>query len=100
MSSEDLDLATIGEQEQRLEKLRRSEFYFAEAQRLAHVGSWSITADGKREYWSAEHFKIIGRDPACGVPPIPEFLNDIVHPDDRERIKREIERMTARGEGC
>ena len=100
MSSEDLDLATKREQEQRLEELRLSEFYLAEAQRLAHVGSWSFTADGKREYWSAEHFNILGRDPARGVPPIPEFLNNIVHPDDRERIKREIERMVAKGEGC
>ena len=31
MSSEVLDLATKREQEQRLEKLRRSEFYLAEA---------------------------------------------------------------------
>lgn len=100
MSSEDLDLAAKREQEQRLEELRRSEFYLAEAQRLAHVGSWSITADGKREYWSAEHFNILGRDPDRGVAPIPEFLNNIVHPDDRERIKREIERMVAKGEGC
>ena len=85
---------------QTTDELRRSEFYLAEGQRLAHMGSWSFTADGKREYWSAEHFNIIGCDPARGVPPIPEFLNDIVHPDDRERIKREIERMVAKGEGC
>jgi PAS domain S-box-containing protein len=95
MRSEDLDLATKREQE-----LRRSEFYLAEAQRLSHTGSWSFTADGKREYWSAEHFNILGCDPARGVPPIPEFLNNIVHPDDRERIKGEIERMVAKGEGC
>jgi PAS domain S-box-containing protein len=82
------------------DELRRSEFYLAEAQRLTHVGSWSITADGQRDYWSAEHFKILGRDPAQGVAPIPEFLNNIVHPDDRERIKRKIERMVANGEGC
>jgi formate hydrogenlyase transcriptional activator len=100
MSSEDLELATKREQEQRLEELRLSEFYLAEGQRLAHMGSWSFTADGVREYWSAEHFNILGCDPARGVPPIPEFLNNIVHPDDRERIKREIERMVAKGEGC
>ncbi len=100
MSSEDLDLATKREQDQSLEELRLSEFYLAESQRLAHMGSWSFTADGKREYWSAEHFNILGCDPARGVPPIPEFLNNIVHPDDRERIKGEIERMVAKGEGC
>jgi PAS domain S-box-containing protein len=100
MSSEDLDRATKREQEQRLKELRLSEFYFAEAQRLAHVGSWSFTADGKHEYWSAEHYSILGHDPDRGVAPIPEFLNNIVHPHDRERIKREIERMVAKGEGC
>ena len=84
---------------QTTDELRRSEFYLAEGQRLAHVGSWSFTADGKREYWSAEHFNIIGVDPARGVLPIPEFLS-IVHPDDRERIKRKIESMVAKPEGC
>ena len=48
---------------QTTDELRRSEFYLAEGQRLAHIGSWSFTADGKREYWSAEHFNIIGCDP-------------------------------------
>jgi PAS domain-containing protein len=83
---------------QTTEELRRSEFYLAEAQRLAHMGSWSFTADGMREYWSAEHFNILGCDPARGVPPIPEFLN-VVHPEDRERIKCGIERMVTKGEG-
>ena len=84
---------------QTTEELRRSEFYLAEGQRLAHIGSWSFTADGMREYWSAEWFDILGLDPARGVPPIPEYLN-IVHPDDREFVKSEIERMITKGEGC
>jgi formate hydrogenlyase transcriptional activator len=98
MSSEDRP-GTKREQEQWIHELRRSEFYLAEAQRLAHVGSWSFTTDGKPEYWSAEHFNILGVDPARGVLPIPEFLN-IVHPDDRERIKRKIDRMVAQHEAC
>src|SRR5262249_51785957 len=40
--------------QQTTDELRRSEFYLAEGQRLAHIGSWSFTADGMREYWSAE----------------------------------------------
>ena len=80
-------------------ELRRSEFYLAEGQRLAHIGSWSFTPDGNREYWSAEWFDIIGVDSAGGVPPIPEYLN-LVHPEDRERVKGVIERMIQKGEGC
>ena len=68
MSSEDPDLATKREQAKRLEELRLSEFYLAETQRLAHIGSWSFTADGTREYWSAEWFDILGFDPSQGVP--------------------------------
>jgi hypothetical protein len=81
------------------DELRRSEFYLAEGQRLAHIGSWSFTADGMREYWSAEWFNILGLDPARGVPPIPEWLQ-IVHPDDREYVRSIIERMIEKGEGC
>jgi PAS domain S-box-containing protein len=81
------------------DELRRSEFYLAEGQRLAHIGSWSFTPDGKREYWSAEWFDIIGLDPARGVPPIPDYLN-LVHPDDRERVRSVIERMIEKTEGC
>jgi PAS domain S-box-containing protein len=84
---------------QKADELRRSEFYLAEGQRLAHIGSWSFTADGMREYWSAEWFDILGWDPARGVPPIPEYLK-IVHPDDRERVRSVIERMIEKGEGC
>jgi len=81
------------------DELRRNEFYLAEGQRLAHIGSWSFTPDGMREYWSAEWFDILGLDPARGVPPIPEYLK-IVHPDDRERVRSVIERMIEKGEGC
>ena len=81
------------------DELRRSQFYLAEGQRLAHIGSWSFTADGTREYWSAEWFDILGLDPAQGVLAIPEYLK-IVHPDDREFVKSEIERMITKGEGC
>jgi len=84
---------------QTTDELRRSEFYLAEGQRLAHIGSWSFTADGMREYWSAEWFDILGLDPARGVPPIPEWLQ-IVHPDDREYVRSVIERMIEKGEGC
>ena len=42
--------------------LQRSEFYLAEGQRLAHIGSWAFTPAGF-EYWSSELFQIHGLDP-------------------------------------
>ena len=71
--------------------LRRSEFYLAEGQRLAHVGSWAFDSDGFH-YWSPELFRMYGFDPASKAPGIQEYLN-CIHPQDRESIASLIERI-------
>jgi PAS domain S-box-containing protein len=71
--------------------LRRSEFYLAEGQRPAHVGSWALDSDGF-DYWSPELFRMYGLDPARKPPGIQESLN-CVHPQDRESIASLIERI-------
>ena len=81
----------------REEQLRRSQHYLAEAQRLSHIGSWAFNADGFG-HWSPELFEIHGLDPAGKAPSIPEYLA-LVHPEDREFVVREIQRMLASGEG-
>jgi formate hydrogenlyase transcriptional activator len=81
------------------ERIRQSEFYLSEGERLAHMGSWSFTPEGICDYWSPEEFSILGFDPAKGIPTIPEYLTAI-HPDDREFMKRYIEGMIAEGRGC
>src|SRR5271170_5645261 len=40
------------------QELQRSEFYLAEAQRLARVGSWVFEPAGGFDYWSPELFHI------------------------------------------
>jgi PAS domain S-box-containing protein len=74
-----------------------AQHYLAEAQRLSHIGSWSFNANGFR-YWSPELFKIYGLDPGGKAPSIPEYLA-LVHPDDRDVVVREIEKMLAGAEG-
>jgi PAS domain S-box-containing protein len=82
-----------------IEERKQAEFYLAEGERLAHMGSWSLTATGICDYWSRELYEINGFDPAKGVPTIPEFLTH-VHPDDRERITNTIDQMMAKGLGA
>ena len=41
-------------------KLRRSEAYLAEAQKLSHTGSWACTPDLEPTYLSEEMFRIMG----------------------------------------
>jgi PAS domain S-box-containing protein len=67
-------------------KLRRSEAYLAEAQRLSHTGSWAWDAR-RREFVfrSPEAHRMLGLDPdEDAVPQQP--LWDRVHREDRNRV--------------
>jgi len=80
------------EDRKRAEEARgRNEFYLSEAQRLAHTGSWALTPAGF-EYWSSELFQVHGLDPT-GNPPTKEEYLALVHPEDREFVEQEIQKM-------
>ena len=71
--------------------LRQSEAYLAEAQRLAHTGSWAYNhTGGKLTYWSDETFRLFGLDPRRGYLPQLEEIRQIMHPEDRERAFEEL----------
>src|SRR6266550_1113379 len=59
------------------QELQRSEFYLAEGQRLAHIGSWAFDPDGF-DYWSPELFRMHGLDPD-GKPPTAQEYLDCIH---------------------
>jgi formate hydrogenlyase transcriptional activator len=75
------------------EDLQRSEFYLAEGQRLAHMGSWAFDPDGFY-YWSPELFRMHGLDPASKPPSVQEYL-DRIHPHDRESMANLIKGILA-----
>jgi PAS domain S-box-containing protein len=75
-------------------ELQRSEFYLAEGQRLAHMGSWAFDPDGFY-YWSPELFRMHGLDPASKPPGVQEYL-DCVHPQDRESMANLIKGILAK----
>jgi PAS domain S-box-containing protein len=85
-SSMDIDERKTGEEQLRrnAEELQTSEFYLAEGQRLAHLGSWAFDSGGFY-YWSPELFRLHGLDPASKPPSVQEYL-DRVHPHDRESM--------------
>src|SRR5216684_2188977 len=67
-------------------KLRRSEAYLAEAQRLSHTGSWAWDAR-RREFVfrSPEAHRMLGLDPDEDTVP-QQPLWDRVHREDRDRV--------------
>jgi PAS domain S-box-containing protein len=82
-----------------IEERQRAEFYLAEGERLAHMGSWVFNPAGVFDYWSRELFQIYGLDPAKGAPSLQEYLARI-HPQDREFMASLITQMVAETSGC
>jgi len=89
----------IEERKRSEEELRRSEFYLAEGERLAHSGSWAFNPSGFFDHWSQELFQIYGLDPAQGAPTLEDNLR-LVHPYDREFMARTMDNMLAEASGC
>jgi PAS domain S-box-containing protein len=71
-------------------RLRRSEGYLAEAQRLSHTGSWaSIPAVGEIRYLSEECYRVLGFDPHDEQPRYETFFQRI-HPDDQAKVREAV----------
>ncbi|MCX6966259.1 MAG: response regulator [Verrucomicrobia bacterium] len=62
-----------------------SERRMAEAQRIAHLGSWDWDIVSNRFVWSDEVYRILGLSRGS-VSPSYEHLIDRVHPGDREAV--------------
>lgn len=72
------------------EKLRRSEAYLAEGQRLSHTGSWAWDLHTNERYWSREVFRIYGFEDRESAPPLDEVLARI-HPRDQQLVRRTLD---------
>jgi len=70
---------------------KQAEFYLAEGQRPAHMGSWAFDAAGF-DYWFPELFRIQGLDRSGKAPTVQEYMN-LVHPEDRGFVGQAIQKM-------
>jgi PAS domain S-box-containing protein len=79
----------ITEHQRTEEQLRQSETRLAEAQRLAHMGSYDFDVHSGQSKWSDETFRILGLDGSVNKPSIDELIR-AVHPEDKIRVQRTI----------
>ena len=85
----------ITERKQDEQKLRRSQTYLAEAQKLSHIGSWAWKTNQRESvYWSEEHYRIFGLEPGDGIVPFQMSLAGI-HPDDLPGFIRTVQQSMA-----
>jgi PAS domain S-box-containing protein len=77
--------------------LRASEASLAEAQEMAHLGSWLLDPATRRMTWSAETFHIFGLQQYAFTPDFDDFLRRI-HDEDRARIHTGLQCAIDQGE--
>jgi len=75
--------------------LRRSEGYLSEAQRLSHTGSFGWLVSTGELFWSEETFQIFQYERA--LKPSIDLVLQRVHLEDRDLVKRTIERASQAG---
>lgn len=77
-------------------QVEASERSLAEAQEVAHVGSWTLDARTRQLAWSKEMFRIFGCDPRQPAPAYPEWQRH-VHPDDWPLLDRSVQQALQAG---
>ncbi len=69
--------------------LKEATASLADAQQIAHVGSWVWELPGKELRWSAELYNIYGLEPGAEPASVELFLK-VLHPEDRDRVNAEL----------
>jgi PAS domain S-box-containing protein len=84
-------LHDVSERTAREAKLRASQSQLAEAQRLAHIGSWEWDIEEDEVSWSDELYRIYGLEPERALASYNSFL-ERVHPEDRSYVDEVVKR--------
>ena len=77
---------------------RDLEHQLAEAQRIAHVGSWQWDVTTDRRWWSEEIYRIAGVGDQGTGPTNVQFLA-LVHHDDRAMVQEAVRAAVEDGAG-
>ena len=85
----------ISERKRAEEALRRREQQLAQAQAIAHMGSWDWDVETNDLVGSDEMYRIYGLD--IGKPLPANTILERIHPDDADRVRQAIEDAVRRG---
>ncbi len=69
----------------------------AEAQQLAELGSWQLDLATGQLVWSSQMYRIAGIDPD-GAAPTLEAAIELIHPEDRDRVRAVLDTVQESGE--
>jgi PAS domain S-box-containing protein len=83
-------LTDVDDRKRAEEKLRQSEAFLADAQRLSRTGSFSMTLGAEQITWSAETYRIFDVDPTTPEVTFSTVLSR-VHPDSIQTVNHVFE---------
>jgi PAS domain S-box-containing protein len=83
----------ITDQKKAIDQLKRSESLMTAAQRIAHLGTWNWQIHEPTVQWSDELYRIFAVSKESFVPSYEGYLAR-VHPDDRERVRNVMTRVS------
>lgn len=78
-------------------RLIQQKTMLAQAEELAHLGSWEYNIKTNKLLWSEELYKIFGVSEMEHTPSL-DALEKILHPDYRDRILKNLKNFIAKGE--
>jgi hypothetical protein len=95
------DLATIQagitDRQQAQREIERQRATLERAEQVADLGHWTFDPDTGDVTWSRGRYTVHQADPGEFEPSLDAFLTR-VHPQDRERVGREVEQVIETGE--
>jgi PAS domain S-box-containing protein len=86
-------LRDVTESKETEDRIRRSEAFLAEGQRISRTGSWGWVVSTGKVVWSEEQCRMLGFRPGEIEPSVRLFLS-AVHPQDRSRVQRNLDDAT------
>ena len=79
------------------EKAMGKDSHLQLALEAGQVGSWNWDIATGQSYWNPQEYQLLGLSPREGCVPVELFL-DHVHPEDREGLDQELQRVLAGGD--
>ncbi|PZV17213.1 MAG: hypothetical protein DCF22_03915 [Leptolyngbya sp.] len=86
----------ISDRKQIEDDLRQQEASLREAQQVARIGSWELAVMTNKVSMSEELFRLFGLAPHQSSPSL-EQLEQMIHPDDRDRFRQVFQTAIAQG---
>jgi len=89
--------AEIAERKNAEGALLSSEARLKQAQAVAHLGSYEVDVLTGHTRWSDEVFRILGLDPASGSLTRQDFVERVIHPEDRDYATQRYDQVVHGG---